>query len=80
MIKGSESDKTLLKGLLRIRLSEAQRAKKLVPWKTNLGISNLAARLVAHGKNISATRQLGRSSCRRFSTGSWSITVALTKP
>lgn len=53
--------------------------KKLVPWKTSLGILNLAATGVAQGKNMSATRQSGRESWRSRSSGSCSMAVAFKK-
>ncbi|XAR59433.1 hypothetical protein NMG60_11015271 [Bertholletia excelsa] len=50
-----------------------------MPWKTSRGMPYLAAAPVAHGKNMSATRQLGRCSRRSCSRGSWSMVSAVTK-
>uniref|UniRef100_A0A2N9I8E4 Uncharacterized protein n=1 Tax=Fagus sylvatica TaxID=28930 RepID=A0A2N9I8E4_FAGSY len=62
--------------------------KKLVPWKTNLGIPYFDATSVAHGKNMSATSPCGYSSrnmsfrgcsskdmaLKNFQRVSWSVT------
>uniref|UniRef100_A0A7C9AZW5 Uncharacterized protein n=1 Tax=Opuntia streptacantha TaxID=393608 RepID=A0A7C9AZW5_OPUST len=50
---------------------------RLVPWKTSLGMLNLAAESVAQGKNISATRQCGRFFSIYSSSCSRSISPAL---
>lgn len=56
----------------RLSCSEAPLAKKLVPWKTNLGVQNFAAEPTIHVQNMSETIQLGFISWMTFSTGSCS--------
>ncbi|CAI0557435.1 unnamed protein product [Linum tenue] len=76
MRNGSESEDTLLCGSWIRTVSAAEREKKPVPWKTSLGIPNLAAAAVDQGKNMSATRQSGLEDSRRLSRGPRSEAVA----
>ncbi|WVZ25974.1 hypothetical protein V8G54_004518 [Vigna mungo] len=79
MVSDSESEETSFLGSIYCIHVVAQSEKRLVPWKTSLGIPNLVAESVAHGKNISATTQLGRCFCNSCSSGSCSEEVARKK-